>query len=155
MAALQNHPAVRNELLRGVVVGITLLVVGESFRMAAGTAVGFLTLRAVGYAIQQAVGEYADHVLLGGGILIGVGFFAAQGVAAAWLAVGVLVGGWLVVDGLQHLRHGRTREQSAAPFVADSNGPIRGIARVFLGRLLVPFTLSRATDGETKRSNDQ
>ena len=146
MTALHARSTVVSELLRGGAVGATLLVVGESTAKAAGTAAGFLLFRAISYAIQQAVGDYADHVLLGGGILLGVGYLARNGGGALWIAGGVLLGGWFLIDGIQQLRYGRTRGQSVAPLVADGKGPIRGFLRALLGRLLAPVTLSRTAD---------
>ena len=146
MTALHARSTVVSELLRGGAIGATLLVVGESTTMAAGTAAGFLLFRAIGYAIQQVIGDYADHVLLGGGILLGVGYLAYSGGGALWVAGGVLLGGWFLIDGLQHLRYGRTRERPAAPLVADGKGQIRGLCSALFGRLLVPFTLSETTD---------
>ncbi len=143
MGALPARVRVVSELLRGGVVGATLLMFGESTAMAAGTAAGFVAFRAIGYAIQQTIGDYADHVLLGGGILLGVGYLVRTGADALWVAGGLLLGGWFLLDGVQHLRYGRTRDQSAAPLVADGNGPIRGLVRALLGRLLVPFTLPK------------
>ena len=147
MTGLQTRSTVVSELLHGGAVGAMLLVLGESTTMAAGTAAGVMLFRAIGYAIQQVIGDYADHVLLGGGILLGVGYLAYSGGGGGLLiAGGVLLGGWFLIDGIQQLRYGRTRGQSVAPLVADGKGPIRGVVRVFLGRLLVPFTLSETTD---------
>ena len=146
MAALHNQQRVRKELLRGVVVGATLVILGESLWMAAGVAVGFLTVRALGYAIQQAVGDYADHVLLGGGILLGVWYLGQSGVPLLWLALGGLLGGWFLLDGVQHLRYGRSRAERIAPLIADGNGPIHGLLLVVVGRLLLPFRLGSDTD---------
>lgn len=146
MTALLDRTTAVSELFRAGVVGTALLVLGESITMAAGSAAGFLALRALGDAIQRSVGDYADHVLLGGGILIGVALLARSEVGVLWLVGGALIGGWLLVDGIQQLRYGRTRDQSVAPLVADGNGPIRGFLRALLGRLLAPVTLSRAAD---------
>jgi len=146
MTALQTRSTVVSELLHGGAVGAMLLVLGESTTMAAGTAAGVMLFRAIGYAIQQVIGDYADHVLLGGGILLGVGYLAYSGSGALWVAGGGLLGGWFLIDGLQHLRYGRTRERPAAPLVADGKGQIRGLCSALFGRLLVPFTLSETTD---------
>ena len=146
MTGLQTRSTVVSELLHGGAVGAMLLVLGESTTMAAGTAAGVMLFRAIGYAIQQAIGDYADHVLLGGGILLGVGYLAYSGGGSLWVAGGVLLGGWFLIDGLQHLRYGRTRERPAAPLVADGKGQIRGLCSALFGRLLVPFTLSETTD---------
>jgi cytochrome c biogenesis protein CcdA len=147
MTALSDQTAIRSELLRGGVVGVTLLVLGESIWMAAGVAVGFLAVRALGYAIQQAVGDYADHVLLGGGILLGVWYLGQSGVSLRWLAVGGLLGGWFLLDGVQHLRYGRSRAERIAPLIADGNGPIHGLLLVVISRLLLPFRLGSDTEG--------
>ncbi len=147
MTALPDQTAIRSELLRGGVVGVTLLVLGESIWMAAGVAVGFLAVRALGYAIQQAVGDYADHVLLGGGILLGVWYLGQSGVSLLWLALGGLLGGWFLLDGVQHLRYGRSRAERIAPLIADGNGPIHGLLLVAVGRLLLPFRLGSHTEG--------
>ena len=146
MTGLQTRSTVVSELLHGGAVGAMLLVLGESTTMAAGTAAGVMLFRAIGYAIQQAIGDYADHVLLGGGILLAVGYLAYSGSGALWVAGGGLLGGWFLIDGLQHLRYGRTRERPAAPLVADGKGQIRGLCSALFGRLLVPFTLSETTD---------
>jgi len=147
MTALSDQTAIRSELLRGGVVGVTLLVLGESIWMAAGVAVGFLAVRALGYAIQQAFGDYADHVLLGGGILLGVWYLGQSGVSLRWLAVGGLLGGWFLLDGVQHLRYGRSRAERIAPLIADGNGPIHGLLLVVISRLLLPFRLGSDTEG--------
>ena len=146
MTGLQTRSTVVSELLHGSAVGAMLLVLGESTTMAAGTAAGVMLFRAIGYAIQQVIGDYADHVLLGGGILLGVGYLAYSGGGGLLIAGGVLLGGWFLIDGLQHLRYGRTRERPAAPLVADGKGQIRGLCSALFGRLLVPFTLSETTD---------
>ena len=146
MTALQTRSTVVSELLHGGAVGAMLLVLGESTTMAAGTAAGVMLFRAIGYAIQQVIGDYADHVLLGGGILLGVGYLAYSGGGGLLIAGGVLLGGWFLIDGLQHLRYGRTRERPAAPLVADGKGQIRGLCSAMVGRLLGPFTLSKTTD---------
>jgi|GEM_PF-6356994 hypothetical protein len=112
MSALHDQYGVRSELLLGVVVSITLLALGESTTAAAGIAAGFLVFRAVVHAIQQTVGDYADHVLFGGVILLGAWYLGSSGVSVLWIGLVVLVGGWFLLDGIQHLRHGRSRERS-------------------------------------------
>ena len=60
-----------------------------------------------------------------------------------WLPVtilGTLIGCWLLIDGFQHLRYGETRAELSVPYSHDG-GPITGILRVFLARLLEPFRL--------------
>ncbi|ESS07911.1 MAG: hypothetical protein A07HN63_02416 [uncultured archaeon A07HN63] len=147
MSALHDQYGVRNELLLGVVVSITLLVLGESTTAAAGIAAVFLVFRAVVHAIQRTVGDYADHVLFGGVILLGAWYLGSSGVSVLWIGLVVLLGGWFLLDGFQHLRYGRSRAERIAPLIADGNGPIHGFLLVVVGRLLLPFRLGSYTDG--------
>jgi hypothetical protein len=153
MVALPDRQTVSQELLRGGVVAGTLVLLGESTTMAAGAAAGFVILRAIGYAIQQAVGDDADHALLGGGLLVGVWYLGFTGVPLLWIGVSTVIGGWLLIDGVQHLRHGRSRDERVVPLIADRKGPVHGVVRVLVGRVLLPFRLGNASD--TNRESTQ
>jgi len=129
-----------SKIVASIVVGATIYFLSESLSQAAGAAGAYLVL-AVGAAIAEAViGEYADNLLLG---LLFLLLTAVLSVPDPWLQVtipGTLIGCWLLIDGFQHLRYGETRAELSAPYSHDG-GPITGILRVFLTRILEPFRL--------------
>ncbi len=128
------------KIAASIVVGATVYFLSESLSQAAGAA-GIYLILAVGAAIVEAViGDYADNLLLG---LLFLLFTAVLSVPDPWLPVtilGTLIGCWFLIDGFQHLRYGETRTELSVPYSHDG-GPITGILRVFLARLLEPFRL--------------
>ncbi|MFB6071613.1 MAG: hypothetical protein ABEJ88_01450 [Halobacterium sp.] len=117
----------------------TLAALGESLRTAALVAAGFAALTAVVDGSELLLGDYAGNAVLGA---LATGF-------AAWLAwrggfalagVAGLIGGWLVVDGVQHRRYGLDRTPVVRGAEAGSR-PLRALPRLLAARLLEPFRL--------------
>lgn len=125
---------------QAVVVGATLVVLGESVRFGALTAAGFLALTLAAAGVEALVGDYADNAFLGLLVLAGTGYVLATGPAPAIAAAGALVGGWFLLDGVQHLRHGveRTDPEPEPPL---GGSLVAGIVGALLGRLLEPVRL--------------
>lgn len=112
----------------------------ESLSRAIGVAGAYLLLAVVSDTAEAVIGEYADNLLLG---LVFLLFTAVVSIPDPWLPltiVGTLVGCWLLIDGIQHLRYNETRAEPSVTYSHDG-GPITGILRVFLARLLEPFRL--------------
>ncbi|MHC3378927.1 hypothetical protein [Haloarcula sp. H-GB5] len=135
-----RETAIRQRLGSTVAVGATLLVLDGSIRYAAAVAAMAFCVRLAADAAQVAVGDYADHVVFG----FLVSGFAAYTVAAAgptWVVVpGALLGCWFLADGVQHLRHGVTRDEVGVPYSHDG-GPVTGLPKALLVRLAEPFLL--------------
>jgi len=77
-----------------------------------GVAVAVFSIGVTGDAAEAYVGDYAGNVLLG--LLVAsaaVGATALEKTTLPVAVVGGLVGGWLIFDGVQHLRHGLTRRR--------------------------------------------
>jgi len=92
--------------------------------------------------VEAVVGDYADNVVLGLLVLVGTGYFVSLD-GAWWLgSCFALCGCWLLVDGVQHLRHGATREEVGVPYRHDGN-VLTGLPKALLARLAEPFLLSR------------
>jgi hypothetical protein len=127
-------------VLRGGAVGLTLLALGESLLSAGAVAVLFVAFDATGHAVQYAAGDYADNAVLGAVVLVGTGYLATRGLPLPLAAVGGLVGGWLLVDGVQHLRHGVTRDEVAVPST-HAGGLLTGVVKAVGERVLEPFRL--------------
>jgi hypothetical protein len=124
---------------RAAVVGLTLFVLGEPPTQALAVAVGFLLVTGLADAADRVVGDYASHALFGTLVLAGV-VLVGGGLPLPLAAVGVLVGGWLLVDGLQHLRHGVGREANVPRGPVDGH-PVANLLRTFRARLTRPFRL--------------
>lgn len=135
---LPDRQQVSSRVVSAALVGATLFVLDRSPTMAGATAIGFLALTLAGDTAEAAIGDYAGNALFG---LVTLGFTAAF--LWPWLpgaVVGSLLGGWLLVDGVQHLRHGQSRAEVSAPFRHDGS-PLTGIPRAVIGRLTAPFRL--------------
>ena len=137
---LPARRSVVDALGRAAVVGLTLSVLGEPPLQAAAVAVGFLLLTGLADAADRFVGDYASHVLFGTLALVGTAVAAVVGVPLALAAVGALVGGWLLVDGVQHLRHGVGREVNVPRGPVDGH-PVANLLRTVRARLTRPFRL--------------
>ncbi|MDS0219841.1 hypothetical protein NDI54_00555 [Haloarcula sp. S1AR25-5A] len=123
-----------------VAVAVTLYVLDGSIRYAAASAVIAFCVWLVVDAAQAAVGDYADHVVFGLLIFGFVGYWSATG-GPAWVLVPVaLLGCWFLLDGVQHLRHGVTRDEVGVPYTHDGS-PITGLPKALLVRLAEPFLL--------------
>lgn len=125
---------------RTAAVGLTLLVLGERPLEAAAVAGGFLVLTGLADAADRFVGDYASHVLFGSLVLVGTAVTAVAGVPVLAVAAGALVGGWLLVDGVQHLRHGVGREVNVPRDPVDGH-PVANLLRTVRARLTRPFRL--------------
>lgn len=72
-----------------------------------------------------------------------IGFVGYTVVAAGPTLVvvpGALLGGWFLLDGVQHLRHGVTRDEVGVPYTHDGS-PVTGLPKALLVRLAEPFLL--------------
>jgi hypothetical protein len=139
-AWLPDRSTVAGELTSAAVVGATLYVVDGSLRFAAAAATGFLVLQLTTDLAENVVGDYADNALFGLLILAGTAY-AAVLTTPWWLVVGgLLLGGWFFTDGVQHLRHGVTRNEVGTPFDHDG-GVFSGLVNALLARLAEPLLL--------------
>jgi len=130
-----------NHLITALLVAGTIYLIEGSVREAAGTGAAFLALQLVTNLADAVVGDYAGNALFGVLVLSGAVYFATQG--AVWLPVGlVLVGGWLLLDGVQHLRYGVTRDDASVPS-QQAGSPLTAVPTVLLARLLEPVLLGR------------
>ena len=137
---IARETALRKRLGSAVAVGATLLVLDGSVRYAAVAAMLAFCVWLVADAAQAAVGDYADHVVFG---LLVVGFVAYTVAAAGptWVVVpGTLLGGWFLLDGIQHLRHGVTRDEVGVSY-SHGGGPVTGLPKALLVRLAEPVLL--------------
>jgi hypothetical protein len=135
-----RETAVRQRLGSAVAVGATLLVLDGSIRYATAVAAMAFCVWLAADAAQVAVGDYADHVVFG----VLVFGFAAYTIAATgqtWVIVmGAFLGCWFMIDGIQHLRHGVTRDEVGVPYSHDG-GPVTGLPKALVVRLAEPFLL--------------
>ena len=125
---------------RTAAVGLTLLVLGESPSQAAAVAAGFLLVTGLTDAADRVVGDYASHALFGTLVLAGTTLGVAGGLPLDLALVGLLVGGWLLVDGVQHLRYGVGREANVPRGPVDGH-PVANLLRTVRARLTRPFRL--------------
>jgi len=133
---------IAGNVVTALFVGATIYVVDGSLGYAAGSAAGFLALKLSADIAGAVVGDYADNVLLGFLILVATGYFVSLG-GSWWLAAGfALCGGWFLLDGVQHLRHGVTREEVAVPYRHDGS-VLTGLPKALLVRLAEPVLLAR------------
>lgn len=126
--------------LTALLVGVTLLVLGESAGHAA-TVAGLLFLLNLSRALgEAAVGDYAGNAVFGAVLLAGTAYFASLG-GSWWFVVGfALCGGWALLDGVQHLRAGASRP-SGGLSVRHDGSVVTGLSKALLGRLAEPFAL--------------
>jgi hypothetical protein len=145
MTALRTRLPGRGQLVsragQGVALGLTLFVLDRDPGVAATTAVLFLALTLSVDTVAVAVGDYADNAALGL-LTIGLtGYLTVVGDAGLPVATaGGLVGGWLLFDGVQHLRHGERRDELSRPYSHDGS-VITGLPRALAARVLEPFRL--------------
>ncbi|RLM97049.1 hypothetical protein [Haloarcula sp. Atlit-7R] len=135
-----RETALRRRLGSAVAVGATLLVLDGSIRYATAVAAMAFCVWLAADSAQVVVGDYADHVVFG---LLVFGFVAYTAAAAGptWVVVpGALLGGWFLLDGIQHLRHGVTRDEAGVPYSHDG-GSVTGLPKALLARLAEPFLL--------------
>ncbi|MDS0281965.1 hypothetical protein [Haloarcula onubensis] len=122
------------------VVAATIYVIDGSLGYAVAVAAGFLALHLATDIAEAVVGEYAGNALFGLLILFAAGYVTTL-TAPLWLLVGgAAVGGWFLLDGVQHLRHGASREEVGVPYRHDGS-VLTGLPTALLARLLAPFRL--------------
>jgi len=129
-----------NQLVTALVVAGTIYVIDGSVREAAATGAVFLALQLATSLADAVVGDYAGNALLGVVGLFGAVYFATLG--AVWFPVALVVGGWLLLDGVQHLRHGVTRDEVGVPYRHDGTA-LTGLPKALLVRLAEPVLLAR------------
>ena len=127
------------------VVAATLYVLDGSLGYAAAAAAGFLVLTLVTDLAEVVVGDYADNAVFGVLLLAATGYTATLTVPPWLLLCGTAVGGWFLLDGLQHLRHGVTRDEVGVPYRHEGSVLI-GLAKALLARLVEPFLLPSELD---------
>ena len=135
-----DRAAVTNEFATAIAVGTTLYLVDGAFSNAAVAAAAFFALRLLANAVQATIGDYADNAFFGLLVLAATGYAAVLPASSWILAAGVAVGGWFVVDGIQHLRHGITRDEVGISY-AHEGSPVTGLPKALLVRLAEPFLL--------------
>ncbi|WP_424000862.1 hypothetical protein ACOZ4I_14810 [Haloarcula salina] len=135
-----NSVAVRQRLASAVVVGVTLYVLDGSIRYAAASAAIAFCVWLVADAAQAAVGDYADHVVFGLLIFGFVGYWSATGEPTWAVVPAALLGCWFLIDGVQHLRHGVTRDEVEIPYT-HGGSIVTGLPKALLVRLARPFSL--------------
>lgn len=126
--------------LTALLVGVTLLVLGESVGHAA-TVAGLFFLLQISRALGEvAAGDYAGNAVFGAVLLAGTAYFASLG-GSWWVVVGfALCGGWALLDGVQHLRAGASRPAGGLSVHHDGS-VVTGLPRALLWRLAEPFAL--------------
>lgn len=143
-APLQSSVPSRNRvlsrLLQAVAVAATLAILADSLWYAAGSAGVFLFLLLATDVAEVAVGDYANHVVFGLFALAFAGYAATLSTPLWFVAATTLLGGWFLLDGVQHLRHGETRDEVSVPFEHEGSA-ITGVARALVERLLAPIRL--------------
>ncbi|WP_135305799.1 hypothetical protein [Haloarcula amylovorans] len=139
-AWLPDRAALLGELSTAAVVGATLYVLDGSLSSAAGAAVAFFVLRLLTDLAEAAIGDYADNALFGVLVLVATGYAAVLTPPSWLLAVGVAVGGWFLLDGVQHLRHGVTRDEVGIQYSHDGS-IVTGLPKALLVRFAEPFLL--------------
>ncbi|MBV0924404.1 hypothetical protein KTS45_09335 [Halomicroarcula limicola] len=139
-AWLPDRAALLGELSTAAAVGATLYVFDGSLPYAAGVAVAFFALRLLTDLAEAAVGDYADHALFGVLVLAATGYLAVLTPPSWLLAVGGVVGGWFLLDGVQHLRHGVARDEVGIKY-SHEGSILTGLPKALLVRLAEPFLL--------------
>jgi hypothetical protein len=135
-----DRSTVTGELARAVLVAVTLVVLGESVRFAAVAGLCFLALKLLADVAEAVVGDYADNALFGL-LVLGATAYAVTLTTPIWLPLaGALLGGWFLLDGVQHLRHGVSRTEVGTATGHDGN-LLTGLFRALFARLLEPIRL--------------
>jgi len=123
-----------------VVVGATLYVLDGSLGYAAAAAAGFLALHLSTDFADAVVGDYAGNALFGL-VILAAAAYAATLTAPLWLpALGAALGGWFLLDGFQHLRHGVSRDEVGVRYRHEGS-VLTGLPKALLARLAEPFLL--------------
>jgi len=129
-------------LANAVVVAATLYVLDGSPGHAVASAAVFLALHLATDLADAVVGDYAGNALFGFLILAATGY-AATLTTPLWLPLaGAALGGWLLLDGVQHLRYGVTRDEVGVPYRHEGS-VLTGLPKALLARLADPLLLSR------------
>lgn len=132
---------VTSQVVTALLVAGTIYLIEGSVREAAATGAAFLALQLATDLADAVVGDYAGNALFGVLVLSGAAYFAALG--AVWFPAALAaVGGWLLLDGVQHLRYGVTRDDAGVPS-NQVGGALTAIPMVLLHRLLEPVLLGR------------
>lgn len=125
-----------------VVVAVTLYVLDGSVGYAAVAAAVFLAVHLATDLADAVVGDYADNALFGL-LILGATGYAVTLTTPLWIPVlGAVLGGWFLLDGVQHLRHGVTRDEVGVPY-RHGGSPLTGLPKALLVRLAEPVLLSR------------
>jgi hypothetical protein len=125
---------------QAVAIGVTLWLLGDSPTQGGVTAGLFFAFTLASDAADLIVGDGARHVVFGAPVLAGAGWLLVRGDVGPVAIGGVVVGGWLVVDGVQHLRYGVGSTMSfTRPRPTDSR--VRVLVWAVGRRLLRPFRL--------------
>lgn len=132
--------------LTALLVGATLYLVDGSPGYAAASAAVFFALHLSTDVAEAIIGDYAGNALFGLLILAATGY-AVTLTTPLWLPfVGASLGGWYLLDGVQHLRYGVSRETVSVPSRHEGS-VLTGLPKALLARLLAPLVLHR-TDGD-------
>ncbi|MBX0287084.1 hypothetical protein [Haloarcula salinisoli] len=128
-------------VVTALLVGATIYVLDGSLGNAAGSAVLFLALEISTDIADAVVGDYAGNAVFGLLVLTAAGAFVS--LTGAWWLGGcfALCGCWLLLDGVQHLRYGVSRDEVGVPYRHEGSA-LTGLSRALLTRLLEPFLLS-------------
>ncbi|WP_336336628.1 hypothetical protein [Haloarcula brevis] len=139
-AWLPDRTAVTEKLSSAVVVGVVWYVLNRSPIYAVAVAAVFFAVQLLAELAEATVGDYADHVVFG--LLLGgfVGYNASVGSPVWVVAPGALLGGWFLLDGVQNLRHGVTRDEVEIKYTYEGSMAI-GLPKALLVRLAQPFLL--------------
>lgn len=130
-----------NQVVTALIVAGTIYLIEGSVREAAATGAAFLALQLATNLADAVVGDYAGNALFGLLVLSGAVYFATQGVV--WIPIAlVVVGGWLLLDGVQHLRYGVSRDEVGVPYRHDGR-VLTGLPKALLVRLAEPALLAR------------
>ncbi|WP_324665552.1 hypothetical protein [Haloarcula sediminis] len=125
-----------------IAVAATIYVLDGSLSYAVAAAAGFLVLHLATDLADAAVGDYAGNALFGLLILAATGY-AVTLTTPLWIpALGAALGGWFLLDGVQHLRHGVTRDEVGVPY-RHEGGVLTALPKALLVRLAEPILLSR------------
>lgn len=139
--SLPDRFHVAGAVLKAAVVGATLYALDGSVRFAAMVAVGALLLTLSQSLADAVIGDYAGNALLGTVVLAFGSYAVSLGSPWWFLALLGLCGGWLLLDGVQHRRHGLTRDEMGVPY-RHGGSAVTGLPKALLLRLLEPVLLA-------------
>lgn len=137
---------------QSVVVVAVLVVLDTPLAEAAAVGGAYLALQVAATAAEVGVGDYAGNALVGALVLVGTAWVGIVAGPLSWpVPVGVAVGGWLLVDGVQHLRYGVERDGVVRGVSRrPDSGPLRAVPWLLVGRFLEPFRLPVADDSDDR-----